>query len=146
MQNSLEGKIASLQICPGHRKPMQKVDRTEAIENLGLKDDRHALPDSSRQVLLIEKETLDTFGLKPGEVKENVTTSGIELMTLQRRARLRIGSEVILEITQSCSPCSRMEEIRTGLRQELAGRRGMLARVVHGGFIGVGDSIKVIQN
>ena len=142
---SLKGKIVSLQLCPGHRKPMQLVDKTEAVENLGFKGDRHALPDSSRQVLLIEKETLDKLRLNPGEVKENITTIGINLMILKHRTRLKIGDEVLLEITKPCSPCSRMDEIRKGLLQDLAGRRGMLTRVVKGGFICSGDTIEVIE-
>ena len=139
-------KVVSLQICPGHRKPMQMVEQTEAIENLGLKSDRHALPDSSRQVLLIEQETLDRLVLHPGQVKENITTRGIELMKLATKQRLKIGNEVILEVTKPCSPCSRMEEIRQGLLTEIAGRRGMLTRVIQGGIIHRGDTITLIEN
>jgi len=136
------GRILSIQLCPGHRKPMDQVGSAEAIENLGLKGDRHALPDSSRQILMIEQETLDELALSPGAVKENITTGGIVLMNLPHKERLLIGKDVILEITKPCSPCSRMEEIRPGLRQELAGRRGILARVIRGGVIAIGDSIR----
>ena len=147
MKNPVEstGIILSLQICPGHRKPMQAVEQTTMIENLGLKNDRHALPDSSRQVLLVEKETLDALGLMPGQVKENITTSGIRLMTLPRNQHLLLGNEVVLEITKACSPCSRMEEIRPGLLREIAGKRGMLARVVRGGSVRQGDTIQPIE-
>jgi len=137
----VEGKIFSIQLCPGHRKEMQRVDSAEVVENLGLKDDRHALPDSSRQVLLLEKETLDQLQLLPGAVKENITTRGISLTTLRSKDRLQIGIDVILEITKACAPCSRMEEIRPGLLGEIAGRRGMLARVIRGGTIAPGDII-----
>lgn len=139
-------RVVSIQICPGHRKPMNRVPSAEAMENAGLKDDRHALPDSSRQVLLIEKEILDDLGLSPGEVKENITTAGIGLMTLAHKARLLIGPDVILEITKACSPCSRMEEIRPGLLRELAGRRGMLARVLRSGTISVGDTVSALED
>lgn len=139
------GIILSLQICPGYRKPMQMLDEVEVIENLGLKPDKHALPDSSRQVLLLEKETLDELGLKPGEVKENLTTQGIHLMSLKHKDRLRIGQNVLLEVTKACSPCSRMEEIRPGLKLELAGKRGMLSRVIIGGVIHKGDTITIEQ-
>jgi MOSC domain-containing protein YiiM len=136
------GRILSIQLCPGHRKPMNKVGSAEAIENLGLKGDRHALPDSSRQILMIEQETLNELGLSPGAVKENITTTGVVLMKLPYKERLLLGGDVILEITKPCSPCSRMEEIRPGLGQELAGRRGILARVIRGGVISVGDPIR----
>ena len=146
MSNSsaTKGVIVSLQLCPGYRKPMQMVEEAEAIANLGMKKDKHALPDSSRQVLLVEKETLDELRILPGQVKENITTSGIRLMSLKYGNRLKIGENVILEITKACSPCSRMEEIRPGLLRELAGRRGMLTRVIQGGMIRRGDPIELI--
>ncbi len=125
---------------------MNFVTSARAIENLGLENDRHALPDSSRQILLIEKETLDHLGLAPGEVKENITTSGINLMGLAHKDRLQIGSEVVLEITKACSPCSRMDEIRAGLMSGLAGKRGMLTRVIKGGRIAVGDQVRMLED
>ncbi|MBI3189372.1 MAG: MOSC domain-containing protein [Ignavibacteriales bacterium] len=141
-----EQKIIALQICPGYRKPMTSLDEVEAIPNLGLKDDAHAKADSSRQVLLIEKETLDALNLQPGDVKENITTSGIELMKLEAGTQLQLGKEVVVEITKPCAPCSRMEEIRPGLLKEIAGRRGMLARVVAGGKLRRRDAIQIVQN
>jgi MOSC domain-containing protein YiiM len=137
----MEAKVVSLQLCPGHRKPMTVVEKAEAVAGLGLKHDLHALPDSSRQVLLLESETLAEFGLKAGEMKENITTAGIRLTGLPPGARLRIGNGVVLTITEACSPCSRMEEIRPGFVREIAGKRGMLARVLTGGNITTGDTI-----
>ena len=124
---------------------MQPVQSAELIENLGLKGDKHALPDSVRQVLLIEKETLDELHLEIGQVKENITVTNIDLMRLQPKQRLQLGENVILEVTKSCSPCSRMEELRPGLKRELAGKRGMLFKVIRGGHISVGDSIFVMD-
>ncbi len=140
-----QGAIISLQLCPGYRKPMHMVEEVEAIANLGFKNDKHALPDSSRQILLIEKETLDELRVEPGQVKENITTLGIQLMGLKYGNRLSIGSGIILEITKACSPCSRIEEIRPGLLREIAGKRGMLARVIQGGMIRRGDTIQLIN-
>lgn len=61
--------------------------------------------------------------------------------------RLRLGAEVVLEITTECDPCSRMEEIATGLKAALTPdwRGGALARVIAGGTISVGDSIEIIE-
>lgn len=138
------GTILSIQSCPGHRKAMAPADSADLVENLGLRGDLHAIADSSRQVLLIEKETLDELGLSPGDVKENLTTTGIALMPLAAKTRLRIGAGAVLEITKPCSPCSRMEELRPGLLKEIAGRRGMLARVVTGGTVRKGDRIEIL--
>jgi len=144
MPDSIRGSIVSLQICPGYRKPMNKVEKVNAITNLGLEGDAHAIRDSSRQVLLIESETLDELKLSAGEVKENITTSGINLMRLRYGDRLNIGA-VVLEVTKACSPCSRMEDLRPGLKREIAGRRGMLARVIDGGVLQRGEPIVLTE-
>ena len=137
-----QATVVGLRICPGHREPMQQVASVRAVEDSGLEGDRHAKADSKRQVLLIESETLEKLGLKYGDVKENVTTRGIALMALPIGTRLRVG-EAIFEVTQACQPCSRMEELRQGLQQELGGQRGMLTRVVQSGTLRMGDAIVV---
>lgn len=138
--NETNSQVVSLQICPAHRSPMEMKQVLRAIEDLGLEGDRHASAGSTRQVLLMDEETLAAFGLAPGAVKENITTRGIAFKTLTPGMRLRIGC-VLLEITKSCTPCSRMDEIRPGLRTALEGQRGMLARVLEGGELQVGDAI-----
>ena len=60
--------------------------------------------------------------------------------------RLALGDEVVLQITGDCAPCARMDEIRPGLREELEGQRGVLAFVVQGGAIKVGDAIRVLES
>jgi MOSC domain-containing protein YiiM len=142
----VEQKIISLQICPGYRKPMTSLEEVEVVENFGLMNDAHARANSERQVLLIEKETLDALKLLPGDVKENITTSGIELMKLPAGTKLKLGNDVVLELTKPCAPCSRMEELRPGLLKEIAGRRGMLAHVLAGGKIFRGDAIQILEN
>jgi MOSC domain-containing protein YiiM len=139
-----EGMVVSLQICSAHRAPMQKLEAARAVENLGLEGDRHAIPDGSRQVLFIEEETLNRLAVPVGAVKENITTRGIDLMRLAAGTHLRIG-QALFELTRPCTPCSRMDEIRVGLQDELEGQRGMLARVIHGGEIHVGDGIQIMQ-
>ena len=140
-----EAVIVSIQLCPGSRRPMQPVKQTRLIKDFGLENDRHARAGSQRQVLLIDEETLQSMNLEIGEVKENLTTRrnrpGEKLLT--RGHVLQIGVEVRLQITRPCEPCSRMDEIRPGLRRRLSGRRGMLARVLSGGEISVGDSIRI---
>jgi MOSC domain-containing protein YiiM len=134
--------VAGLQICPGLREPMISVESARAVENLGLEGDRHAKADSKRQVLLMEVETLEKLDLRGGDVKENITTRGIVLMNLPIGTQLRVG-EALLEITGECYPCSRMEDLRPGLRQEIGGQRGMLARVARSGSLRVGDAITI---
>ncbi|NIR44787.1 MAG: MOSC domain-containing protein [Gemmatimonadetes bacterium] len=120
---------------------MAPVDPAVFVADAGLEGCRHAKPQSRRQVLLIEEETLAALGLEPGAVKENVTTRGIDLTSLPVDTRLRLGGAVELWITGACHPCALMDQIRQGLQEELRGRRGVLAWVKKGGVVPVGDPI-----
>ncbi|UCC49606.1 MAG: MOSC domain-containing protein [Gemmatimonadota bacterium] len=141
---SASGVVTSLQICPGHGVPMQPVDPAVFTADLGLQGCRHARAGSRRQVLLIEEETLDRLGLEPGQVRENVTTRGIDLSPLPVDTRLIVGDDVELWITGPCQPCALLDEIRSGLQAELQGRRGVLAWVKRGGQVRVGDRIRAL--
>lgn len=94
-------------------------------------------------MLLLDSETLAELGLAPGALKENITTAGVHLAALAPGSRLRVG-EALLEVTKECTPCSEMDKLRPGLQNELQGRRGMLARVVEGGLIRVGDTLTLL--
>jgi MOSC domain-containing protein YiiM len=54
------------------------------------------------------------------------------------------AGDAVFEITMVCDPCHRMDELRQGLRAELEGKRGMLARVVGSGEIAVGDPVELL--
>ena len=127
---------------------MESRDRAHVIEDLGIEGDRYAVKRgvnrAKRQVLMMDKETIDLLGLNPGTVRENITTEGMDIYSLAPGQRVRIGSEVELEVTELCNPCERMDAVRPGLREELEGRRGMLTRVARGGDIAVGDGISVV--
>ncbi len=139
----MTARIVSIHLCQGHRKPMGEVPAASLAAGIGLEGDHHARPASSRQVLLVDKEALDTLGLSPGTVRENLTVEGLDVMRLAAGTRLRLGSGAVLEITSVCEPCFRMDEIRSGLRLALAGRRGMNSRVIQGGRVDAGDRILV---
>lgn len=138
------GTIVGIQRFPGSRRPMEPLNSARVIQDSGLEADHHARAGSERQLLLIEEETLQALNLRIGEVRENLTTRGIVLTGLDNGSILQIGSEVRLRITKPCLPCSRMDEIRTGLQRELDGCRGMLASVESGGSITVGDPIRIL--
>ncbi len=130
--------VVALFRCPGHRAPMEPMNELWAEANWGIRGDAHARPDSSRQVLLMDLETLEALSLWPGAVRENVTLQGFPLHQLRPGDRIRIG-DALLEITKPCTPCARMDEIRPGLQEALRGRRGVLARVLQSGWIRCGD-------
>ena len=127
----------------GHRQPMRPVPSADLITGVGIEGDKHAVAASHRQVLLADREALDEVGVEPGTIKENLTVQGLHVMGLPAGSRVRLGKTAVLEITEVCEPCFRMDEIRLGLKAELLGRRGMVARVVNGGSIAVGDLITV---
>ena len=135
-------EIVHLFQCLAHGEPMCEFDEVLALENKGLKDCIHGRSGSARQVLLMDIETLEEFGIAPGRVRENITTRGIALGTLPIGQRLRAG-EVLLEVTKPCEPCHQMNEIRQGLQEAIRGRRGLLCRVVESGRIRRGDRVEI---
>ena len=120
---------------------MREFDEVVAVEDKGFKDCIHGRRGSSRQVLLMDVETLEDFGIAPGLVRENITTRGLALGNLSLGQRLRVG-EALLEVTKPCEPCHLMDEIRQGLQDEIRGRRGLLCRLVEGGRIRRGDGVQ----
>ena len=138
-----QGRVVALYLCKEHRQPMTPVQEAVAISDLGLEGDRHARQGSARQVLVMDVETLAAFDLAPGVIKENITVEGLDLSSVTAGQVFFIGDEVTLEATGPCEPCSRMDEIRPGLRTELDGRRGIVTMVLNGGALGVGDTVRV---
>jgi len=138
-------EVTNLFLCLVHRFPMKEIEEAEALQNKGLKGCIHGRPNSKRQVSLMDVETLQRLGVPPGAVKENVTTRGLHFQQLRPGQHLRIGGS-LLEITLPCDPCSRMDEIRQGLQEELRGQRGWLCRVVESGIIRRGDRIEVLAD
>jgi MOSC domain-containing protein YiiM len=134
-------RVVSLFRAPKRAWPMEELLETRVLEDVGLEGCAHARPASKRQVLLVDRETLEALELRPGMIRENITTEGLNINGLREGESLRVG-EALLEVTAPCTPCGLMEDIRPGLRKEIRGRRGMLCRVVKGGLIRQGDGIE----
>jgi len=147
MGTSTQGSTLSLNLSGEHRKPSKIVQSANFVAGLGIEGDRHATEREERQgyqVLIVDNETLQKLGLEPGLIKEQVTTTGIDVASLEAGQQLALGDDVVIEISKDAAPCSRMEEIRPGLQTELEGCRGMLASIVTGGTVNVGDTIRVL--
>ena len=138
-----QGSITNIHIARVKETPSDPVQEATALSGMGLEGDRSCRADNVRQVLLMDKETLDRMELAPGEIKENITTAGVDLTLAKVGQVFFIGDEVTMEVGGDCEACCKMDAIRPGLREELNGRRGMLAMVVNGGSIKVGDSIRL---
>ncbi|MGR0219815.1 MOSC domain-containing protein [Agromyces sp. ZXT2-6] len=109
-----------------------------------------------RQVHLIQRELFDELAVEghevaPGELGENVTTTGIDLLVLPRGTRLRLGDSAEIELTGLRTPCVQLDRFQPGLmrrliRRERGGTRlraGVMAVVVEGGVIRPGDAVVV---
>ena len=138
-----QGAITDLHIARVKGTPSDPVQEATAISAQGLEGDRSCNVRNARQVLVMDKETLEHFELVPGQIKENITTEGLDLSQAQPGNVFFIGDEVTMEIVGECEPCGKMDAIRMGLREELNHRRGILAMVISGGPINVGDAIRI---
>ena len=138
-----EGTVLNLHLARVKGTPSEPVPAATAISAQGLEGDRSCRVGNPRQVLVMDQETLDHFQLAPGQVKENITTVGIDLAQAQPGQVFFVGDAVTLEVVGECEPCGKMDAIRMGLRQELRHRRGILTMVISGGPIQVGDPIRL---
>lgn len=153
----------------GFSKPIH--DSIRLVEGLGVESDAHAGetvqhqwlkqrdPDKPnlRQVHLLSEELIeelnaDGFNLKPGDLGENVTTRGLDLINLPRGTRLQLGADTVLEVTGLRFPCSKMDDLRPGLFKAVIDedengnqilKPGVMTVVVTGGEVHAGDAIDV---
>ena len=95
-------------------------------------------------MLFASLEHLQAVGVEPGATRENLTVEGDDVEQWPVGQRVAVG-EAEFEISMVCDPCERMEQLRSGLRAELEGRRGMLARVVKTGNVAVGDEVRLLH-
>lgn len=137
-------KVQNLFRAPKKHVRMEELSEVRALDDTGFEGCAHGRPGRKRQVLLVDRETLEAMDLKPGVIRENITTDGLNVNSLQIGQKLRIG-EARIEVSAVCTPCDLMETIRPGLRRELWGRRGMLCKVVEGGVIRRGDPIEKLS-
>jgi MOSC domain-containing protein YiiM len=110
-----------------------------------------------RQVHLIHEELFAElrqggFEIVAGAIGENVTTRGIDLLGLPTGTRLRLGAEAVVEITGLRNPCRQLDDFAPGLMAATLGRdaegrlvrkAGVMAIVIAGGDVQVGDAITV---
>jgi MOSC domain-containing protein YiiM len=110
-----------------------------------------------RQVHLIHEELHEElriagFAVAPGEIGENVTTRGIDLLSLPRGARLHLGTDAVVEVTGLRNPCRQLDRFHNGLTAALFGRdaegnltrkAGIMGVVLSSGDVRPGDTIKI---
>lgn len=164
-------RVESVNASPGHtlRKPAR--DGIRLVEGQGVEGDAHAgatvkhrsrvrrdpTAPNLRQVHLVHAELHDElgdrgFGVGAGEMGENVTTRGIDLLGLPAGTRLTLGPEAVVQVTGLRHPCVQLEKIQPGLMDAVLHRdadgalvckAGIMAVVVAGGEVRPGDTIRV---
>jgi MOSC domain-containing protein YiiM len=127
------------------KKPVPEITLKEAY---GVVGDAHADCTTHRQVSLLAIESIDKmrakgFDLNPGHFAENITTKGIDLTKIPIGARLEIGGDIVLEMTQIGKECHASCEIRKLVGDCIMPREGVFTKVIKGGKAKAGDTIKV---
>ena len=153
----MTGTLAGIARHARPRGPIETIDHVEVTVEAGLSGDfRGAVKPGGkgkRQVSLIEAGDWAAAMAELGhdlpwwERRANLLIEGLDLPQTPG-ARVRIGGQVVIEITTECDPCSRMEEIAPGLKAALTPdwRGGALGRVLSGGRIAIGDAVVVESN
>jgi len=148
IQNQEIKKGEIIAISMSEKKGVKKINvkQVELKENYGIVGDAHA--GSSRQVSLLAEESIEKMrakGLKvkSGDFAENITTRGIDLLGLEMGAKLKIGLEAIIEITQFGKECHTRCNIYYQAGDCVMPKEGVFARVLKGGVIKSGDKINV---
>jgi MOSC domain-containing protein YiiM len=147
-------------------------DAITLVAGLGVEGDAHAgasvkhrsrvrrdpTQPNLRQAHLIHAELFEElmaagFPVWPGDLGENITTRGIDLLALSTGTRLRLGPRALVEVTGLRNPCSQLDKFQPGLMQAVLLRRedgtlvrktGVMAIVLEGGEVRPGDAVEVL--
>ena len=138
-------------VCISEKKGERKapVECVELRENHGIVGDAHA-GDWHRQVSLLATESIEKMrrlglDVTAGDFAENITTSGIELVTLPIGTRLQVG-QALLEVTQIGKECHTRCAIFYQAGDCVMPKEGIFAKVITGGAVAPGDDIKVTES
>ena len=139
-------------VCSSKEKGTRKKSVNEGVvrEDYGLVGDAHADCCTHRQVSLLAQESIDkmlALGVKvgPGDFAENITTEGIDLVSLSIGTRISIGKDVLLEVTQIGKECHTPCAIYRQAGVCVMPTEGIFTRVICGGVAKVGDQLTVYQ-
>ena len=146
-----EGRVQWIGLRPARGVPVREVDAVQAVAGGGLAGDRYAGGSGKRGVTLVQAEHLAVIAalaghesVSPATLRRNLVVSGIAVAALKGQ-RFRIG-EVLLEGTDSCDPCSRMEEaLGPGGYNAMRGMGGLCARILEGGTLRLGDGVAWVE-
>lgn len=167
----MSGRVVAVSSSGTHSMSKPNRERIRLVAGLGVEGDAHQgetvkhrsrvkrdpTQPNLRQVHLIHAELHNElraagFDVEPGQMGENVTTSGVDLLGLPVGTRLRLGETATVEITGLRNPCAQLDGIQPGLMAatleraadgELVRKAGVMAVVLTGGDVKPGDPIAV---
>lgn len=147
----MDKKIVSINVSEKKGVPKKPVEEALIVENCGIEGDAHASSEWHRQVSLLAIESIkkmQSLGIdvSPGSFAENITTEGIDLLSLPVGTRLKLGSDfncVIGEVSQIGKVCHEKCAIYDQAGDCVMPKEGIFIRILKGGKIMVGDPIDI---
>jgi MOSC domain-containing protein YiiM len=143
-------QVVSVQLHEGHGKPMRAVREAPVRVGGGIEGDSH-VHRSKRAVTVVDRSTHDAVGVKPGDLREQITVEGLpSLGSLAEGTLLQIGA-ITLRVNGSCDPCTHIGQMNgiadpNEFQSMLEGRRGLVCNVVAAdGPVRVGDPVSVME-
>ena len=138
-------------VCLSSIKGISKIPVEQGLVKVGfgLEGDAHAGGDANRQISLLALESIEKmnacgFSFKPGDFAENLTTHGIDLVSLPIGTRLVIGDTAIIETTQIGKKCHTGCAIYRQAGRCIMPHEGVFARAIKGGIVKPDDLITVL--
>ncbi len=164
-----EGRVVAVCTTSTHTFTKTRQAAIKLQAGRGVQDDVHNSPFSTdprakdpqapnlRQVHLLASERLAElqqagFELSPGQIGENVTTSGVELHSLPLHTELHLGTTAVVKLTGLRNPCAQLSKLQKGLMQamlqrdtsgQLHRKAGVLGTVESDGAVSEGDRIVI---
>jgi MOSC domain-containing protein YiiM len=140
-------------VCKSEEKGTRKKVIPEGIlkEDYGLVGDAHADCCTHRQVSLLAMESIDRvrrlgYEVEPGDFAENITTQGVELLSLPVGTKISVGKDVLLEVSQIGKECHSGCAIYREIGKCIMPKEGVFARVIHSGCVRAGNDIRIEKN
>jgi len=146
----MNAKVVSINISDKKGVRKKTVETVVLRENYGIEGDAHASEEWHRQISLLALESIKKMqakGLKvdSGDFAENITTEGIDLLSLPIGTKVIIGKNIELEVSQIGKVCHNRCAIYYKAGDCVMPKEGIFAKVNKGGIVKKGDKIKVVK-
>jgi MOSC domain-containing protein YiiM len=147
--SELEGKVLSVNISEGKGTKKKNVGACRILKDWGMADDAHA-GKWHRQISLLSKKSIEKIRDKGlpveyGDFAENLSIEGIDLHLLPVGAKLTIGEEAVVRITQIGKECHERCNIFYQVGDCVMPREGIFVEVLTEGTVNVGDDVRVVE-